>query len=812
MSRPRSVRVSAWPRLTRRGGTLVVVGVLLLAVSLWFDLRDILLLAFVGIAMPAAAGVFVVVRTPRLAVTRAFAPPVVPAGAWTRVSLVVKNRGRRTFDGAHWRDTVPDGLMGPPEAILPAIGPYEGVLPSGDDTVRLEYRLRMPRRGVASIGPLRVGITDPFGLARIDREVGTGHEIVVTPRVTPLEAALGSAASIDGVVHGLQRRSHPNSDELIAREYRYGDPLRRVNWAATARRGELMVREEEQRGDPEARVLLDTTLSGRPRVSSLRREHDDGPNHAFELGIEMAASIGVHLLERRLPGALHPGRRSRARGRPGAAYDGGYRMPGGDRTLLEDLARLDEPARLSVHAEPEPAASEARAQGARGSGAGLRRARRPRRAGREQPRSRSARCSSPRSRSPWRACRDACSTCSRRRTGASCGCAAPPRSARRGPGSRATARASTAARRRTAHRRGRRRPGRDGDGCILIPCRSHAPSASRSTAASFLFLVIATMALGPLISGSGWWWLCAFIAAGTLFSGLGFRAIRTPPSLVPVLELVVLLLMLTLLFGGATSFALIVPTQGTFETFGELIVGAQRTIEQQAVPAIPVPALSFGLALGVGLLAVLTDILVQTLRMPALAAAPALVPILIPGFIIEAGAELPTLVLTAAAYLLLLRIDVRVRRRARLAAREEGDQAATVIAPKRVPIVSTLGASLGLAAVGLLAASVLAASTPSISTSLLLGSPVAGHAVRAGREPVHRPRPRPAPPRRATGLPLPRPRRRPAVLHAPHARPVRGRGLERDRARRRRRQHGRCDAAPRRPLRPRRRRRSIRST
>ena len=82
MSRPRSVRVSAWPRLTRRGGTLVVVGVLLLAVSLWFDLRDILLLAFVGIAMPAAAGVFVVVRTPRLAVTRAFAPPVAyPVGA-----------------------------------------------------------------------------------------------------------------------------------------------------------------------------------------------------------------------------------------------------------------------------------------------------------------------------------------------------------------------------------------------------------------------------------------------------------------------------------------------------------------------------------------------------------------------------------------------------------------------------------------------------------------------------------------------------------------------------------------------------------
>lgn len=276
------------------------------------------------------------------------------------------------------------------------------------------------------------------------------------------------------------------------------------------------------------------------------------------------------------------------------------------------------------------------------------------------------------------------------------------------------------------------------------------------TTASFLLLAVAAMALGPLLSGSGWWWLCAFIAAGTLYAGFGLRAVRTPPSLVPVLELGVLLLLLTLLFGGGTSIALIIPTQGTFETFGELMVGAQRTIEQQSVPALTVPPLSFALALGVGVLAVVVDILVQTVRMPALAAAPALVPILIPGFIIEAGAELPTLVLTAAAYLLLLRVDVRVRRRARLAMGEDPagrstGQAATVIAPKRVPIVSTLGASLGLAAVGLLAASVLAASTPSISTSLLLGSPSQGTLFARGVSPfidlgrdLRRPEPRPA--------------------------------------------------------------------
>ncbi|AWB95794.1 hypothetical protein DCE93_09055 [Agromyces badenianii] len=346
MWRPRSARIATWPRLTRRGATLVIVGVLLLAVSLWFDLRDILVLAFVGIAMPAVAAAFVALRKPRLAVTRRFAPPVVSAGGSTKVSLVVKNRARRTFDGAHWRDRVPSGLTAPAEAILPAIGPHESMLPTGDDTVRVEYRLLTPRRGVYQIGPLRVGITDPFGLARVDRDVGTGREVAVTPRVTPLDAALGSAASVDGVLNGLQRRTHPNSDELIAREYRYGDPLRRVNWAATARRGELMVREEEQRGDPEVRIILDTTLSGRGKASAVRRDGDDRTHFGFELGVEVAASIGMHLLERgyrvRCDRVDDP-ERSILSEESGA----GYRLPGGDRLLLEDLARLESPSRQS---------------------------------------------------------------------------------------------------------------------------------------------------------------------------------------------------------------------------------------------------------------------------------------------------------------------------------------------------------------------------------------------------------------------------------------------------------------------------------
>ncbi|MRG58722.1 hypothetical protein GE115_02370 [Agromyces sp. CFH 90414] len=240
--------------------------------------------------------------------------------------------------------------------------------------------------------------------------------------------------------------------------------------------------------------------------------------------------------------------------------------------------------------------------------------------------------------------------------------------------------------------------------------------------ATFLLVMVTTSALGTLIEGSGWWWLCAFIAACLVSVGLGLRALRTPPALVPLLQVGALILLLTLVFGGRSSFALIVPTGETFARFAELFAGAERTIQQQSVPAISVPPLLFALAVGVGAIVIVADALVQDARRPALAAIPVLVPIFIPGFLIEDGAEVIVLLFAGAAFLLLLRLDVRVRRRADLAHRDDDEDAPVVHAPRRVPIGSTIGATLGVGVAGLVAAAVLTASTPSISQSLLLGS------------------------------------------------------------------------------------------
>src|SRR5205823_12945703 len=65
-------------------------------------------------------------------------------------------------------------------------------------------------------------------------------------------------------------------DDSATREYRLGDDLRRIHWRSTARRGELMVRREEQPWQSRAVVLLDSRESA---------HHGDGPLSSLEWAV-----------------------------------------------------------------------------------------------------------------------------------------------------------------------------------------------------------------------------------------------------------------------------------------------------------------------------------------------------------------------------------------------------------------------------------------------------------------------------------------------------------------------------------------------
>lgn len=264
---------------------ILTAGVVLVAATV-IDRREGLYLSAFLLLLFVGSVVYVQAHKPRLSAVRSFSPPSVMVGEPAVVHTRVTSKANLETV-ARWSDQVPGVFGRTPTGDLPQGRWVRGRGYATD----LEYELRSSRRGRYPIGPLWVTHGDPFGLVMAERAIAGTREISITPRVSILPDAGLKNASGDGVRHELNHFAAQRADELIAREYRTGDSLRRVHWRQTARRGELMVRQEERQGDPEAVLILDTSLPGRGDV------HGATSDAHFERMVELVASLGVHLLE-----------------------------------------------------------------------------------------------------------------------------------------------------------------------------------------------------------------------------------------------------------------------------------------------------------------------------------------------------------------------------------------------------------------------------------------------------------------------------------------------------------------------------------
>jgi uncharacterized protein (DUF58 family) len=109
------------------------------------------------------------------------------------------------------------------------------VLPSQSRTA--SYRVIPLRRGEHGIGPLEVWVSDLLGLFEMQRVVSLTHQVLVLPRPVPLPNRIWEGGG-RGRAHQVASRSTfkgEGTDWHGTREYTPGDPLRRINWRATAR-------------------------------------------------------------------------------------------------------------------------------------------------------------------------------------------------------------------------------------------------------------------------------------------------------------------------------------------------------------------------------------------------------------------------------------------------------------------------------------------------------------------------------------------------------------------------------------------------
>ncbi|MEL4504137.1 DUF58 domain-containing protein [Luteococcus sp. H138] len=269
----------SWRVLTARGKAFLLLGLLGLIACMAMGQRDLARVCALLILLPLAAILVVGRSRLHLVSERTIDPPRVTLGERMDASLALRKAGALPVGLLRFEDTVPRELGRRPRFTIHTF--------AGDWKRQITYPLMGLARGRYRVGPLLVRAIDPFGLAQIDRQFRASNEVLVTPEVVPL-SQLGSASGSNASGESTpQKIGLVGQDDVLVREYRDGDDVRRIHWRSTAKKGEIMVRREEQAWDPSVTVLLDSRASAHAGT---------GRTASFEWAVSAATSVAHHLI------------------------------------------------------------------------------------------------------------------------------------------------------------------------------------------------------------------------------------------------------------------------------------------------------------------------------------------------------------------------------------------------------------------------------------------------------------------------------------------------------------------------------------
>ena len=173
---------------------------------------------------------------------------------------------------------------------------------------RLTWRYQIPlrSRGYYHLAACELRAGDLFGVYRRQREEEASQWLWVYPEVLPLDRLDLPQLRPHGERRGGQRLFDDPTRLQTVRDYRPGDPLKRIDWKATARRQAVQTRVYEPASDLVAVVALN--------VSTLPVAWQGFYGDIFERAVSVAASLSTAWSESRRAGRpdreLHlPGQR-----------------------------------------------------------------------------------------------------------------------------------------------------------------------------------------------------------------------------------------------------------------------------------------------------------------------------------------------------------------------------------------------------------------------------------------------------------------------------------------------------------------------
>ncbi|WP_219416600.1 DUF58 domain-containing protein [Pseudonocardia nigra] len=267
--------------LTTRGRCLLAGGLATAVCAVVLDERDLLRVgAFVAL-LPLLALVLAARARRTVRAGRSLSPARLPVGGDVTVEL--RLQGPPLIGAIRLTDTAPDAAG--PQASAPPRFTVHRLSSRGG--AALTYPLRPVLRGVHRVGPLTGTAADPLGLAEFERGLIPADRLLVLPRVVPLRGLPPSLGAGEGTPGAALAHQGQGASDVLIRQYRQGDELRRVHWRSTARHDELMVRLEERPWRGGTTVLLD-------RRDCAHRGR--GPDSSLEFAVSLVASVFSHLM------------------------------------------------------------------------------------------------------------------------------------------------------------------------------------------------------------------------------------------------------------------------------------------------------------------------------------------------------------------------------------------------------------------------------------------------------------------------------------------------------------------------------------
>ena len=246
--------------LTGRTGLLALLCVLPIALSPWPAAAFVLLSALLAVAV--LADVASAANPSQLQYTRS-PDGSVRLGEPINLVLQIHNDGRRRFRGQVRDAWAPSTRAEPPSHSVDIVA---------GQVQRVHTCLRPVRRGDQRSAAVTARSIGPLGLAGRQQARPVAGQVRVLPPFLSrkhLPLRLARLREIDGLLPTLTRGQGTEFDSL--REYVDGDDVRSIDWRATARRADVVVRTWRPERDRRVVIVLDTgrTAAGRVGVDPM---------------------------------------------------------------------------------------------------------------------------------------------------------------------------------------------------------------------------------------------------------------------------------------------------------------------------------------------------------------------------------------------------------------------------------------------------------------------------------------------------------------------------------------------------------------